>query len=342
VNQLRILWSVAALLFASAFLLVQTGVPAALGQDATSDAATAPAPDWTFVVHGMQDPYAGALTTPSEPVAGMRYVGFDVEIVNDSDQPLNFSSTGVYLRDEDGFSYRSGAVSGRGPALKGRTMPVGERARGWVWFEVPQDATLTEILLVPTAPELRVGLDEVASIAGTPGGATTTEVITPAPEATATQAVTPVVTPAATEPPAAAATSTAPPAAPQVPTSVIIVESEETTEGEVAATATPEPTSPPEVTPTPAIVTSAPTEPPIGSGTAIEPGATVVNADSDANVRSGPSLEADIVVTIPIGSELTVTGPAVAEGNSLWWPVLVAETGEEGYISEDLLSLVGG
>ena len=48
-------------------------------------------------------------------------------------------------------------------------MPVGERARGWVWFEVPEDATLTEILLVPTAPELRVGLDEVASIPGTPG-----------------------------------------------------------------------------------------------------------------------------------------------------------------------------
>jgi hypothetical protein len=341
VNQLRILWSVAALLLASAFLLVQAGVPAALGQSATQDAATAPAPDWTFVVHGMQDPYAGALTTPSEPVPGMRYVGFDVEVVNDSDQPLSYSSTGVYLRDEDGFSYRSGAVAGREPALKGRTMPVGERARGWVWFEVPQDATLTEILLVPTAPELRVGLDEVASIAGTPGAATT-EDITPAPEATATQAVTPVVTPAATEPPPAAATSTAPPSATQVPTSVIIVESEETTGGTVAATATPEPTSPPEVTPTPAIVTSAPTEPPPVSATAIEPGSTVSNADSDANLRAGPSLDAEILVTLPIGSELTVTGPAVAEGDSLWWPVLVVETGEEGYISEDLLSLVGG
>jgi len=271
----------------------------------------------------------------------MRYVGFDVEVVNDSDQPLSFSSNGVYLRDEDGFSYRSGAVSGRDPGLKGRTMPVGERARGWVWFEVPQDATLTEILLVPTAPELRVGLNEVASIAGTPD-VVTAEDITPSPEATATQAVTPVVTPAATEPPAAAATSTAPPAATEVPTSVIIVESEETTVGEVAATATPEPTSPPEVTPTPAIVTSAPTEAPVVSATAIEPGATVVNADSDANVRSGPSLDADVVVTIPIGSELSVTGPAVAEGNSLWWPVVVVGTGEEGYISEDLLSLVGG
>ena len=339
-KQHRILWSVAALLLASAFLLVQTGVPTALGQDATSDAATAPSPEWTFVVHGMQDPYAGALTTPSEPAPGMRYVGFDVEVVNDSDQPLSFAGTGVYLRDDQGFSYRSGTVAGREPALHGRTMPAGDRSRGWVWFEVPQDVTLTEILLVPTAPELRVGLDEVASISGTPEAAAT-EDITPASQATATQAVTPTVTPVATEPPPAAATST-PPAATQVPTSVIIVESEETTEGEVAATATPEPTSTPEVTPTPAIVASAPTEPPPVSATAIEPGSTVSNADSDANVRSGPSLDADIVVTIPIGSELTVTGPAVAEGNSLWWPVLVAETGEEGYISEDLLSLIGG
>ena len=63
-NQFRILWSVSALLVVSAFLLVQTGVPAALGQSATPAAATAPAPDWMFVVHGMQDPYAGALTNP--------------------------------------------------------------------------------------------------------------------------------------------------------------------------------------------------------------------------------------------------------------------------------------
>ena len=137
-NQLRILWSVAALLVAGAFFLVQTGVPAALGQSATPGAVSVPAPDWTFVVHGMQDPYAGALTTPPEPAPGMRYVGFDVEVVNESDQPLSFAGTGVYLRDEEGFSYRSGTVGGREPALSGRTMPAGERARGWVWFEVPE------------------------------------------------------------------------------------------------------------------------------------------------------------------------------------------------------------
>jgi hypothetical protein len=104
VTQLRIQWWVPALLVAGAFLLVQTGVPVTLGQSATPAAATAPAPDWTFVVHGMQDPYAGTLTTPPQPAPGMRYVGFDVEVVNDSVQPLSFAGTGVYLRDDRGFS----------------------------------------------------------------------------------------------------------------------------------------------------------------------------------------------------------------------------------------------
>jgi hypothetical protein len=340
VNQLRILWSVAALFVAGAFFLVHAGVPAALGQSTTLGAVTVPAPDWTFVVHGMQDPYAGELTTPPEPAPGMRYVGFDVEVVNESDQPLSFAGTGVYLRDEEGFSYRSGTVGGREPALSGRTMPAGERARGWVWFEVPEGATLTEILLVPAAPELRVGLAEVASIAGTPGSTTLAD-ITLSPAATAMQDV----TPPATEPPEAAATATTAPAAPQVPTSVITIEEPaETTEETVAATATPRATSTPAATSTPvpivtpAIIMSAPTATPPAAESGIEPGISVVNAESDANLRAGPSLDAEIIGTIPLGSELTVTGPAEVEGDALWWPVIVVATGEEGYVADELLT----
>ncbi len=335
-NQLRILWSVAALLVASAFLLVQAGVPAALGQSDTPGVVGAPAPDWTFVVYGMQDPYAGELTTPPEPAEGMRYVGFDVEVVNDSDQPLSFAGTGVYLRDEEGFSYRSGTVAGREPALSGRTMPAGEWARGWVWFEVPQDATLTEILLVPAAPELRVGLDEVASIPGTPGVTTTS------PAATATEAVTQVVTPLATETPEAAATATAAADAPQVPTSVITIEEPaETTEETVAATATPAATSTPAPIVTPAIIVSAQTATAPAPEDGIEPGSSVVNTESDANLRAGPSLDAEIIGTIPLGSELSVTGPAEAGDEFLWWPVIVVATGEEGYVAEELLTPIG-
>ncbi len=343
-NQFRILWSMSALLVASAFLLVSTGVPTTLGQSATPAAVTAPAPDWMFVVHGMQDPYAGVLTTPREPTPGMRYVGFDVEVVNASDQPLSFAANAVYLRDDEGFSYRGGTVAGSEPPLQGRTMPGGEQARGWVWFEVPEGATLREIVLVPTAPELRVGLDAVTSIPGMPGATTASSGdITPSPAAIATQPAPPTVTPLATEPPVAAATSTAAPAAPQAPTSVITIESAETPEGTVAATATPRATSTPVpvVTATPAIVTSAPTATPPAPESGIAPGSTVVTADSDANLRAGPSLDAEIIGTILLGSELTVTGPAEAGDGTLWWPVIDVATGEEGYVAEELLTPLG-
>jgi hypothetical protein len=303
---------------------------------------TASAPDWTFVMHGMQDPYAGVLTNPQEPAPEMRYVAFDVEVVNASDQPLNFASNAVHLWDDEGFSYRSGAVAGSEPALPGRTLPGGERARGWVWFAVPEDVTLTDILLIPAAPELRIGLDEVASVAGATGPATT-PVVTSTP-ATDTQSATEPAPPPAPGSPAAAI-STAAPVATQAPTSVITIESAETPQGAAAATATPRPavtpTPRPVVTSTPAIVTSAPTATPPPSDSAIAPGSTVITADSDVNLRDGPSLEAAVIGIIPLGAELTVTGPAVPGGEFLWWPVLVVATGEEGYVAAELLTPLG-
>jgi hypothetical protein len=346
VNPLRIRWWLSALLLIGAFLLLpvlaRTGGPAAFGQSSTPGAVTAPAPDWAFVVHGMQDPYAGVLTNPQEPAPGMRYVAFEVEVVNASDQPLSFANNAVHLWDDEGFSYRSGAVTGSEPALPGRTLPGGERARGWVWFAVPEDVTLTDILLVPSAPELRVGLDELESIAGATGSATTPG-ITPTP-ATETQPATEPAPPPATESPPAA-TSTAAPVANQAPTSVITIESAETPAGSVSATATPRPavtaTPRPVVTSTPAIVTSVPTATPPPSESVIEPGSTVITADSDVNLRDGPSLDAAVIGIIPLGAELTVTGPAEAEGDMLWWPVLVVATGEEGYVAGELLTPLG-
>ena len=84
-------------------------------------------------------------------------------------------------------------------------------------------------------------------------------------------------------------------------------------------------------------MTSAPTATPPAVESDIEPGSTVINADSDANLRAGPSLDAEIVGTIPLGSELEVTGPAVAGDDALWWPVIVVATGEEGYVADELL-----
>jgi hypothetical protein len=220
-------------------------------------------------------------------------------------------------------------------------MPGGERARGWVWFEVPEGTTLTDIVLVPTAPELGVGLDEIRSISGTPDTATTLAPdVTPSPAVIATEPASPTVTPLPTEEPAPAETATVAPGGTVAPTSVIIIEGAVTPGRDESPTATPRATAVPVATATPAIVTSAPTATAPVAEIGIEEGSSVVTADSNANLRDGPSLDAAIIGSIPLGSELTVTGPAVVGDDFIWWPVLVVATGEEGYVAEELLSPV--
>ena len=116
-------------------------------------------PQWIFTVQSFQDPYAGVLTRPAEPAPGMRYIGTEVVIENQSDQPLEFAGSDVRLRDEQGVEYpvNSGVV-GAEPRLVSQNLPDGERTRGWVWFEVPQDAAITEVRFVPAPPQLRVQL----------------------------------------------------------------------------------------------------------------------------------------------------------------------------------------
>jgi hypothetical protein len=116
-------------------------------------------PRWIFVVLILQDPYAGVLTRPAEPEPGMRYVGAEVRIENQSDQPLEFATTDVRLRDEQGVEYpTSAAVVGEEPRLTGQNLPDGERTRGWVWFAIPENAVITEMRFVAPPPQLRVQL----------------------------------------------------------------------------------------------------------------------------------------------------------------------------------------
>ena len=109
-NQRRMMWWFSALLVAGVLLSVSTGAPPARGQIATPSAVTAAVPDWRFVVHGMQDPYLGVLTYAPEPAEGMRYVGFDIEVVNASDQPLTVGSNVVSLRMTRGSSIAAGTL----------------------------------------------------------------------------------------------------------------------------------------------------------------------------------------------------------------------------------------
>ena len=123
-----------------------------------ADGTTIGAPAWSFALHAVQDPYGGQMQVPQTPPAGTRYVAAEVEVINDSDQALNFTPVEVRLRDQAGTDYRGGAAIGGEPMISQRNLNPGERSRGWVWFIVPAAALAVEIVYVAPAPQYRVPL----------------------------------------------------------------------------------------------------------------------------------------------------------------------------------------
>lgn len=149
---------------AGAFLALPGTTSDVLAKQATATAqgplGRVEAPAWAFLLHEVQDPYAGEIQAPSEPPAGTRYVATEVEIVNDSDQSLNVTPLDVRLRDEAGVEYRGGGAIGEEPTINPRSLNPGELSRGWVWFIVPAEAGLVEVVYVAPAPQFRVPLSE--------------------------------------------------------------------------------------------------------------------------------------------------------------------------------------
>jgi hypothetical protein len=295
----------------------QDGSPTATREGEVGAAAAGRAPAWTLLVHGVTDPYFGGPLQESPP--GARYVGVEVEVVNDGDQPLSYTRESVRLRDDRAFEYRNGAVSGAEPVLPSRALPPGERARGWAWFVVPDDAVLEQVFLLASAPELRVGLAGVAATPRTPEPTATHEPTATAPATPPRATPAPATPPAATPAPAAAATAV----------------------GATPTRATPAPATPP----------PSPTEEPAdeadeaGAGGAAAP--TPEDAVAEAafevvaeavNLRAEPSLTAPVVGTLARGDALTVTGPAVPAGGIAWLPVAVPGTGVSGYVAEVLIA----
>jgi Domain of unknown function (DUF4352) len=141
----------------------QTGTP----NPALELVGQAEMPNWVFRVQVFQDPYAGVLTRPAEPEPGIRYLAAEVVIENQSDQPLDFMTSDVRLRDEQGVEYgANSAVIGEEPRLVSQNLPDGERTRGWVWFAVPQGAVIAEVRFLPAPPQLRVRLPSPSTGAG--------------------------------------------------------------------------------------------------------------------------------------------------------------------------------
>lgn len=78
---------------------------------------------------------------------------------------------------------------------------------------------------------------------------------------------------------------------------------------------------------------TAPGEEPAQTGTGPQ---YVVSAQTAANVRSGPGTGNDVVASLPSGTLLEVTG----EAQDGWYPIR-SETGVEGYIKENYITMVG-
>jgi hypothetical protein len=136
---------------------LQQASPAAT-TGATSAIGEAAMPQWQFIVTDFLDPYEGVLSKPDALPAGLKLVALQVILVNDSDQPLEFSVSDVRLRDLDGTEYRGGDYIGEEPRLVSQNLPDGERTRGWVWYAISESAQPAEIVFVAPPPVLRISL----------------------------------------------------------------------------------------------------------------------------------------------------------------------------------------
>lgn len=140
-------------------------------QDAAALVGDATTPVWEFSVYRFADPYEGLILRPETLEPEMRYVGAEVAVHNQSNDALAFTPGAIRLRDTDSIEYLSGTVIGESSRILDINMLPGERARGWVWFAIPEGAEIADLTYVAPAPRLSVdltGVDNVEAEA-TPG-----------------------------------------------------------------------------------------------------------------------------------------------------------------------------
>lgn len=93
-----------------------------------------------ITVRAVEDPVRESTFSPD---AGKRYVAFDIT-VEAARGKVSVSGFDFTVQDDDGFVYDY-AIAGREPALKMTDLAQGRQVRGWVTFEVPQDAKLVAL-----------------------------------------------------------------------------------------------------------------------------------------------------------------------------------------------------
>ena len=101
------------------------------------------------------------------------------------------------------------------------------------------------------------------------------------------------------------------------------------------ATAAPAVATTQAVTPTPAAVAADPANP--CASLPVYSVGDVVTTTAQLNLREGPSTDSAVVVELPEGSRLQVTGEFQEAGQCDWWPVTVVDTGQAGFVIEQYL-----
>jgi len=146
-----------------------------------------------------------------------------------------------------------------------------------------------------------------------------------------------------------------PPATQEVP--VVITPINEATPAPPTATAVViAPTPGPPVAPTPTPVTPAPAATqPVAQPTAapttaadnpcanmpVYPVGALVTTTEQVNLRDQPTTEgSNVLQSLPAGTQLQVTGEFSEAGQCDWWPVIVTETNQAGFVIEQFLQPV--
>lgn len=115
---------------------------------------------YSLVVEAVENP-----TTPGllyDPTDGMKLVAIQIIVGNVSGEVITVNALNTYLLDSDGYIYTA-ELAGRNEQIELVDLNVDERVRGWVAFEIPEDATPASVIYqVSGFPliELQAGLLE--------------------------------------------------------------------------------------------------------------------------------------------------------------------------------------
>ena len=83
----------------------------------------------------------------SQPDEGMRHVAIDVEVNNLSSEVQGYNGFNYAFRDADSYRYDSQIwIGGKEPSLGSGDLAPGDRIRGWVTIELPEDIEIRQIV----------------------------------------------------------------------------------------------------------------------------------------------------------------------------------------------------